>query len=102
MKIEGENTYIKLDAYLNNVKDKQTTDTSVRTVHTEAVKEDKVVLSPEVREFQRAKKLIGSIPDVRDEKVAMVKKEIEAGTYQIDGKKIAHKMIKESLLNELA
>ncbi|MCD6560834.1 MAG: flagellar biosynthesis anti-sigma factor FlgM [Deltaproteobacteria bacterium] len=102
MKIEGENTYIKLDAYLNNVKDKQTTDTSVRTVHTETVKEDKVVLSPEVREFQRAKKLIGSIPDVRDEKVAMVKKEIEAGTYQIDGKKIAHKMIKESLLNELA
>ena len=102
MKIEGENSYIKLDAYLNNVKDKKITDTSAKVVHTEAVKEDKVVLSPEVKEFQRAKRLIGSIPDIRDEKVDMIKKELEAGTYRIDGKKIAHKMIKESLLNELA
>ncbi len=42
-----------------------------------------------------------SIPDIREEKVAKIKAQIQNGTYQVEEKKLAAKMIKESLLNEL-
>ena len=61
---------------------------------------DKVALSPMAREIAEAKKAIDSMPDIREEKVAAIKKEIETGTYKIDGKKVAFNMIKESILNE--
>jgi len=65
------------------------------------MEEDKVVLSQEAKKIQEAKKLLDSIPDIREEKVAKIKAQIENGTYQVEEKKLAAKMIKESLLNEL-
>ena len=65
------------------------------------MEEDKVVLSQEAKKIQEAKKLMDSIPDIREEKVAKIKAQIENGTYQVEEKKLAAKMIKESLLNEL-
>ena len=53
------------------------------------------------KKIQEAKKIMRSIPDIREEKVAQIKAQIENGTYQIKEKKLAAKMIKESLLNEL-
>ncbi len=65
------------------------------------MEEDKVILSQEGKKIQEAKKLMDSIPDIREEKVAKIKAQIENGTYQVEEKKLAAKMIKESLLNEL-
>ncbi len=65
------------------------------------MEEDKVILSLEAKKIQEAKKLMDSIPDIREEKVAKIKAQIENGTYQVEDKKLASKMIKESLLNEL-
>jgi negative regulator of flagellin synthesis FlgM len=65
------------------------------------MEEDKVILSQEAKKIQEAKKLMDSIPDIREEKVAKIKAQIENGTYQVEEKKLASKMIKESLLNEL-
>jgi negative regulator of flagellin synthesis FlgM len=42
-----------------------------------------------------------SIPDVREDKVAELKEQVESGTYEIDAEKIAEKMLKDSLLNDL-
>jgi negative regulator of flagellin synthesis FlgM len=53
------------------------------------------------KKIQEAKKIMSSIPDIREEKVAKIKAQIENGTYQVEEKKLATKMIKESLLNEL-
>ena len=61
---------------------------------------DKVVLSSRAKEIVEAKKIIDSMPDIREEKVAAIKKEIENGTYKVDGKKVALNIIKESILNE--
>ena len=61
----------------------------------------KVILSQEGKKIQEAKKLMDSIPDIREEKVAKIKAQIENGTYQVEEKKLAAKMIQESLLNEL-
>jgi negative regulator of flagellin synthesis FlgM len=65
------------------------------------MEEGKVILSQEEKKIQEAKKLMDSIPDIREEKVAKIKAQIENGTYQVEEKKLAAKMIRESLLNEL-
>jgi negative regulator of flagellin synthesis FlgM len=65
------------------------------------MEEDKVILSQEEKKIREAKKLMDSIPDIREEKVAKIKAQIENGTYQVEEKKLAAKIIRESLLNEL-
>jgi negative regulator of flagellin synthesis FlgM len=60
---------------------------------------DKVSLSSRVRELQAARTAAAAIPEVREEKVAAIRAQIEAGTYVVDGEKIADKMIAEALLN---
>ena len=101
MKITGKNPYVNLDTYAKNVKDKERIDNQGKETSNQVVKEDKVVLSQEAKKVQEAKKLMDSIPDIREEKIAKVKAQIENGTYQVEEKKLAAKMIKESLLNEL-
>ena len=101
MKITGKNPYVNLDAYTKNVKDKENTDAPLKKTPKEVLGGDKVVLSPEAKKIQEAKELMGSIPDIREEKVAQIKAQIENGTYRIKEKELAAKMIKESFLNEL-
>ena len=58
-------------------------------------------MSRKAQELQNARKALKDIPDVREEKVARLKKQIENGTYEIDAEETAEKMIKESLTNDL-
>ena len=63
--------------------------------------EDRVSLSPMSKEIQLAKNQLQAIPDVRIGKVTEIKNQIAQGTYPINSEKIAHRLIGESLLNEL-
>ncbi len=101
MKITDNNPYVNLDAYTKNVKDKERIDNQDTQAPKQVMEEDKVVLSQEAKKIQEAKKLMDSIPDIREEKVAKIKAQIENGTYQVEEKKLAAKIVKESLLNEL-
>jgi negative regulator of flagellin synthesis FlgM len=101
MKISGGHQISSLDAYVKNVRDRGRF-RSLATMESGAgISQDAVVLSPEARQIQEAKVLAASLPDIREEKVAEIRARIDAGTYQIDGEKIAAKMIEESLLNEV-
>jgi negative regulator of flagellin synthesis FlgM len=60
---------------------------------------DSVSLSPRVRELQAARETLASLPEIREEKVAAIRAQIEAGTYAVDSEKVAGKMIAEALLN---
>jgi negative regulator of flagellin synthesis FlgM len=60
-----------------------------------------VVISDTAKRIQEAQSKIQAIPDVRTEKVAELKARIENGTYEIHADKIAGKMIRDSLINEL-
>ena len=102
MKIVGGHQISSLDAYVKNVRDRGKTPASSGADSRGPVSQDQVVLSPEARQIQKAKDLIGSLPDIREEKVAEIRARIEAGEYQVDGEKVASKMIEASLLNELA
>ena len=101
MKITGGNHLTNIDAYLKNIKDKKKIDASSDRASGEVISKDEVVLSPQAKEIQKAKELLDSIPDIRKEKVAEIKVQIEDGTYEVNGDQIALKMIEESLTNEL-
>ena len=98
MEITGDS--VKISSYIGKLRDKHRVEpVSVKSL-SKKTGGDKVALSPMAREIAEAKKTIDSIPDIREEKVAAIKKQIETGTYKIDGKKVAFNMIKESILNE--
>jgi negative regulator of flagellin synthesis FlgM len=63
---------------------------------------EKVELSGNVKDMQNIKKAIDELPDVREDKVLGLKKQIQEGTYNINGEKIAGKMLGESLLDIFA
>lgn len=63
---------------------------------------EKVELSSNVKDLQYIKKAVDELPDVREDKVLDLKKQIQEGTYNVNGEKIAEKMLGESLLDIFA
>ncbi|MBT8350945.1 MAG: flagellar biosynthesis anti-sigma factor FlgM [Deltaproteobacteria bacterium] len=101
MKITDNNSSLNIRNYVDNIKDNKKIDDLTKQGSPQTVKEDKVVLSPKAKEVQEATKLIKELPDIREDKVAKLKEQVDQGTYKVDGKKIAFKMLKESILDEL-
>jgi negative regulator of flagellin synthesis FlgM len=99
MEING-NQGIGIDAYVNQVQDKNSVGTPDNKPEKSAVKADTVVISDAAKRVQDARKQLDSIPDVREDKVSQLRSQIQNGTYEINADKIAGKMIKEGLLND--
>ena len=59
-----------------------------------------VNLSTASKEAQTAKEVIASEPDVREDKVAELKKRIESGNYPVDNKAVADKIV-DSFIDEI-
>ena len=101
MEITGGNPFAKIDSYVRQVRrDKSGSDAASNSSSGEVLSGDRVELSPKAKEMQEAKRILGSIPDIREEKVAQIRKQIAEGTYQVDSQKIAEKMVTESLINQ--
>ena len=56
---------------------------------------DKVDISGKSKEIADLMAAVNQVPDVRDVKVQAIKQSVEAGTYTVDPRKIAEKMISE-------
>lgn len=54
-------------------------------------------ISAKGRELARAKDVAMSAPDTRDDKIAELKRRIAAGSYQVDAKAVADRMVDEHL-----
>jgi negative regulator of flagellin synthesis FlgM len=54
---------------------------------------DRVELSTNGTEIERLKKTMQVAPDFRSDKVAQLKEQIDAGTYHVEGKEVAAKML---------
>ena len=59
-------------------------------------KTDQLNISSNARDFQVAMEQIKNQPEIREEKVAEIKRQKESGTYEIDAKKIADKMMQDA------
>ena len=94
------NQSIGIDAYVNQVHDKNKTDAPEDKPQTMSAKSDTVVISDAARRIQDTRRQLDEIPDVREDKVAQLRNQIQNGSYEIDAEKIAGNMIKEGLLND--
>ena len=92
---------VNIEAYVNQVQDKDKVDATSEQPEKQQTKADTVVLSDTAKKVQEAQKQLETIPDVREDKVAQLKEQIENGTYEMDEEKIADKMMKDALLNDL-
>jgi negative regulator of flagellin synthesis FlgM len=99
MEING-NQGIGIDAYVNQVQDKNKAGTPDNKPEKTAVKADTVMISDAAKRVQEARRQLDDIPDVREDKVSQLRSQIQNGTYEINADKIAGKMIKEGLFND--
>ena len=98
----NKNHPISIDTYVNQVNNKTNSRSVSEQSGKPAVKTDTVEISNTAKKIQEAKSQLDTIPDIREEKVAKIKSQIENGTYEINADKIASSMIRDTLLNELA
>lgn len=61
-----------------------------------------VQISPRAKEMSMAKKVIEETPDVREDKIAKYKEQIEKGEYKADAGKIADGILLEAMKDEVA
>ena len=101
MEISGKGPGVSIEAYINNIRDQKPVEPVEAVAPQRPVLEDKVILSPEAREIQDAKRQLENIPDIRSEKVGEIQRQLESGTYEVKGDQVAVKMITESLINQL-
>ncbi len=92
---------VNIEAYVNQVQEKDKVDAAAEQPEKQQNKADTVALSNAAKNIQEAQKQLEAIPDVREDKVAQLKEQIENGTYEMDAEKIADKMLKDSLFNDL-
>ena len=100
MEIGGKIPPIRIDAYINNTKEKNKIAGSSSGSTKNVQSSDRVEFSKTAKDVKDAREQMESVPDIREEKVNEIRDQIEDGTYKIDGKKIAHNMIRESLIDE--
>ena len=100
MEINGKIPVIKIDAYVNNIKEKNKAGAPEKNQSKPVPNEDKVHLSRNARDVKEAREKLDAVPDVDEAKVAEIKDHVEKGTYKVDGKKIAFNMIRDSLIDE--
>jgi negative regulator of flagellin synthesis FlgM len=102
MEITNKSQTISIDAYVKQVQAQPKTEPAgEKDAKPQGLKTDTVVISDTAKRILEAQKQIQTIPDVRADKVAALRNQIENGTYEIKADQIAGKMIKESLMNDL-
>jgi negative regulator of flagellin synthesis FlgM len=75
---------------------------NAKTAKTQPTKgPDQVILSSGVQEFGQVLQRAVAMSDVRPERVKELSKKIQAGTYHVDAKDVADKMIGRTLVDKL-
>ena len=92
---------VNIEAYVNQVQEKDKVEPTSDQPEKQQVKADTVELSDMGKRVQEAHSQLETIPDIREDKVAQLKEQVENGTYEVDAEKVADKMLREALLNDL-
>jgi negative regulator of flagellin synthesis FlgM len=66
----------------------------------DTAKNDKVSLSQASKEMQLVKNAVAEVPEIRQEKVSLIKQDIADGRYELNPEKIADKLI-GTLISEM-
>ena len=101
MKILPKDPSPNITEYVKQVNQKQKSDAPSESGAKPVDKADTVKISQEARALQEAKEILKELPDDQPKKVAMLKNQIENGTYTINSTKLAENMVRELLINAL-
>jgi negative regulator of flagellin synthesis FlgM len=103
MEITPKSQVDQIDAYVNQVQQKNKVEGPENQEQADkpAVKTDTVVISDTAKRIQDANTELKAIPDVREDKVAELKSQIENRTYKPDSEEVAGAMLKDALMNDL-
>lgn len=87
---------MRIDAYSQISQLYQTTrKTKVQATGKVAATKDELYISHTGRDYQIAKQAVTQASDIREDKVALIKASMEAGTYQVSNKSFAEKLVEE-------
>jgi negative regulator of flagellin synthesis FlgM len=100
MKIHGGKGTENVDLYIKNKVSKKGKQ-AVSEVSSEPNAKDSVEISQAGADIRKAKEVINEQPEVRINKVQNVKNEVDEGAYKVNGEKVAEKIIKQNVLDEL-
>jgi len=101
MKITENSTFVNLDVYARQIERNKNGNDCNNKVTIGQLKDDEVIFSPIAKEINEAKRNLDSLPDIREQKIAQLKIQMEEKSYRIDEKRIASRMLKDSLLNDI-
>jgi len=73
--------------------------TELRGGQSKTAEKDTVRLTERGREFKAAAEQAHFLPEIREERVMQLKRQLEEGTYRVKGHRIAVNMINETLEN---
>jgi len=100
MEINGNNATVSLVSHINKATESNQQDSTKTTATAQQSSgRDKVKLSEQAKEVNRAFAQLKELPEIREEKVGEIQNQVETGTYTIDGGRIAVSMLNESLEN---
>ena len=86
--------YQKIDSSTSDAKKPIAAGTAIAT--------ERVDLSSKAKDIQKIKQDLDQIPEIREEKVNELKRQIENGSYAINPGRIADRMLEESLIDIMA
>ena len=87
------------DPYTQQVQKQQQDRSSISQPATQAqATGDRVSVSPQARLFTEAYAAATNAPEVRQDKVNALKEQVANGTYQVDSRKIAEKLLQSELV----
>lgn len=65
----------------------------------EILSKDQITVSESAKEIGRLQLEVSKVPEIRDDRVNEVKNAINAGTYNVEGKAVAGKLLKEAIID---
>ncbi|MFZ0430938.1 MAG: flagellar biosynthesis anti-sigma factor FlgM [Acidobacteriota bacterium] len=99
MKIDGNNPYLKPEFQLQQ-REQASQQEKQKVQEQPDGPRDRLEFSVTGKELQYLSQKASEAPDVRSERVAEIKSQIEAGTYNIQAQEIAEAMITGSLIDK--
>ena len=101
MKISDDKPTQDLINYVKQTPDQQkVTPLDVQTTKNQQLTGEKVEISKKASDLNKISDIIQKTPDVREEKVALLREKIASGSYSVSSQEIADKMLRESLLED--
>ncbi len=86
---------MRIDAYNKISQVYQTSNIQKVSKISGGTEKDKLEISDTAKDYQIAKQAIGQIPDVREDKVNAIKKQMQSGTYNVNMEEVASHIVEK-------